>query len=148
MRHRDEEQYLRDILERFFAREHGGEVFPAPTDVFFSENNVVEPDVLFVCAENLAKVERAFVRSAPDLVVEVSSPSTRKLELMRKRELYERFEVPEYWYVDIEVDQVHVYRLQGGYGVARIVGRGATIQAEAIPGFSVMVDDILGSAED
>src|SRR2546427_2156235 len=68
-----------------YCREHGGEVLPAPTDVFFSDTHVVEPDVLFVRPENLAKVEKKFVRSAPDLVVEVSSPSHRRLELIRKR---------------------------------------------------------------
>lgn len=130
-----------------YAKEHGGEVLPAPTDVYFSDIDVVEPDVLFVGAEDLDKIESGFVRAAPDLVVEVSSPSTRKLELVRKRELYERFSVPEYWYVDIEVDQIHVYLLRDGYGEARVAGRGQTIHSEAVPGFSISVDDVLGPPE-
>lgn len=130
-----------------YSRQYGGEVFPAPTDVYFSDTNVVEPDVLFVRAENLGKIESGFVRSAPDLVVEVSSPSNRKLELVRKRELYERFLVPEYWYIDIEVDQVQLYRLGDGYGVAQVVGRGQTIESVAVPGFSLSVDDLLGPLE-
>lgn len=130
-----------------YSREHGGQVFPAPTDVFFSDTNVVEPDVLFVTAANLSKLEESFVRSAPDLVVEISSPSTRKLELVRKRKLYERFEVPEYWYVDLESDLIQVYRLGDGYGTARIAGRGDTLDSAAIPGFAVAVDEVLG-AED
>lgn len=131
----------------FYAKEHGGEVFPAPTDVFFSDVNVVEPDVLFVRAEHLGRLEKAFVRDAPDLVVEVSSPSTRRMELVRKKELYERFGVPEYWYVDIEVDQVHIYRLEDGYGTALIVGRSETITSSAVPGFSIAVSDLLGPPE-
>jgi Uma2 family endonuclease len=55
---------------------HGGRVFPAPTDVFFSDTNVVEPDVLFNRPEHARQVERKFVRAAPDVVVEVSSAST------------------------------------------------------------------------
>src|SRR5437016_2911198 len=55
-----------------WAKEYGGEVFPAPTDVFFTDSSVVEPDLIFILAENLAKIETPFVRSAPDLVVEVS----------------------------------------------------------------------------
>src|SRR5205823_6141643 len=70
-----------------YADEQGGQVLPAPTDVFFSDTNVVEPDILFVRADQLDKLEEKFVRSAPDLVIEVSSPSTRRLELVRKREL-------------------------------------------------------------
>jgi len=127
-----------------FAEEHGDEVFPAPTDVFFVDENVVEPDVLFVRADHLARLEKAFVRDAPDLVVEVSSPSTRRLELVRKKELYERFGVPEYWYVDIEVDQVQIYRLEDGYGTALSLGRSETIESSAVPGFSISADDLLG----
>jgi Uma2 family endonuclease len=130
-----------------YAKEHGGEVFPAPTDVFFSDTNVVEPDVLFVRAENIERIEKSFIRSAPDLVVEVSSPSTRRLELVRKRELYERFEVPEYWYIDTEVDQVQMFRLGEGYGVATIVGRGETVESAELPGFSVSINDLLGAPE-
>lgn len=131
-----------------YAREHGGRVFPAPTDVFFSDTSVVEPDVLFVGADHLERLEERFVRAAPDLVIEISSPSTRKLELVRKRELYERFGVPEYWYVDLDVDLIQVYRLDEGYGVARILGRGDTIEAASLPGFSVAVDEVLGEPEE
>src|SRR5438270_5257626 len=74
-----------------YARVHGGRVFPAPTDVVLSDTNVVEPDVLFVRADHVNRLEEKFVRSAPDLVVEVGSPSSRKLELVRKLQLYERF---------------------------------------------------------
>ena len=131
-----------------YAAQHGGEVFPAPTDVFFSDTSVVEPDVLFVRADHLDRLEERFVRSAPDLVIEISSPTTRKLELVRKRELYERFGVPEYWYVDLDADLIQVYRLHEGYDVARIVGRGDTIEAEPLPGLSLSVDEILGPPEE
>lgn len=136
------------LLLGLYAREYGGKVLPAPMDVFFSDTSVVEPDVLFVRADHLEKVEYGFVRSAPDLVVEVSSPSTRKLELARKRDLFERFGVPEYWYVDLEADLIQVYRLDEGYGVARVFGRGDTIEAASVPGFLASVEEILGEAED
>lgn len=130
-----------------YGREHGGQVFPAPTDVFFSDTSVVEPDVLFVRADHLDRLEERFVRAAPDLVVEISSPSTRKLELVRKRDLYERFAVPEYWYVDLDADLIQVYRQDEGYGVARVRGRGDTIEADPLPGLSLSVDEILGPPE-
>src|SRR5439155_14980562 len=95
-----------------YARANGGQVLPAPTDVFFSDTNVVEPDVIFIPPEHLARMEKRFIRSAPDLVIEVSSPSTRRLELIRKRELYERFGVPEYWCIDLDADRAEVYRLE------------------------------------
>jgi Uma2 family endonuclease len=132
-----------------YVKSHGGRVFPAPTDVFFSDTNVVEPDVLFVRPEHAAQVERKFVRSAPDVVVEVSSPSTRRLELIQKLELYERFDVPEYWYVDLQAERVEVYTLRpGGYGPPQILVRGDTLESGQAPGFALPVADLLGEPED
>jgi Uma2 family endonuclease len=132
-----------------YAQQHGGEVYPAPTDVFFDDINVVEPDVLFVRADHLERVEKKFIRSAPDIVVEVSLPSTRRLELVRKRSLYERFGVPEYWYVDLETDRLEVYRLaEGSYGAPRILVRGDRLESPEIPGFSILVEDVIGDSEE
>jgi len=92
-------------------------------------------------------VEAKFVRSAPDLVVEVSSPSTRRLELVRKRELYERYAVPEYWYVDLDADRVEVYRLRDGrYGTPALLGSGEVIESPNLPGLSVPVGELLAAS--
>jgi Uma2 family endonuclease len=80
--------------------------------------------------------------------VEVSSASTRKLELSRKKDLYERFGVPEYWYVDLEADRVEVYRLgDGRYDLPMLLGRGDDLKTALAPGLSISVDQILGPAE-
>ena len=50
-----------------YAEAHGGQVLPAPTDVFFSDTNVVEPDVIYIRPEHLERMEKTFIRSAPDL---------------------------------------------------------------------------------
>jgi Uma2 family endonuclease len=86
-------------------------VFPAPTDVYFSDVDVVEPDVVFVGPDHADRIEPGLLRSAPDVIVEVSSPSIREIELRRKKDLYEREGIPEYWYVDLEADRVEIYRL-------------------------------------
>jgi Uma2 family endonuclease len=133
-----------------YAKAHGGRVYPAPTDVFFSDSNLVEPDVLFVAVDRLAQVEKRFVRSAPTIVVEVSSPSTLRLDLVRKRDLYERFEVPEYWFVDLDGDRVEVYRLdpRGRYGPPVILSRGGRLESPLLPGFTMAVDRSLGPPEE
>src|SRR6266852_3286994 len=130
-----------------YAQDHSGEVLPAPYDVYFSETNVVEPDVIFVGPQSQGKIEKQFIRSAPDLVVEVSSPTTRRLELVRKRDLYERFEVPEYWFVDLDADRIEVYRFADGrFGAARIFRRGESVDSPL--GFTLSVDDVLAEPED
>ncbi len=103
-------------LLRSHARAHGlGRVFIAPFDVVFSDFDVVEPDVLYVSKTRQADVlTAAHVRGAPDLVVEIGSPSTRKRDETIKRHLYERFGVTEYWVIDPELDTIKVYRLIEG----------------------------------
>ncbi len=95
-----------------------GEVYPAPFDVVFDEYNVTEPDVLFIRTERLTIVTDANVQGAPDLVVEVLSPSTRTRDLGVKVHLYARFQVPEYWVVDPDELTLTIYRLaKAGYQV-------------------------------
>jgi Uma2 family endonuclease len=133
-----------DLLYRY-ERQHGGWVLPGPTDVVFGPRDVVEPDVLFVSAARLDHVGDQHVDAAPDLVVEVSSPSTRSRDLGRKRDLYEREHVGEYWFVDLDGEAVQVRRIgEHGYGSAEIVGRGGRIVSRALPGLTADVDGILG----
>lgn len=129
-----------------YAEKHGGKVYVAPTDVYFAPKSVVEPDVLFVAAKHAERVEERLVRGAPNVVVEVSSPSTRRLELVPKRDLYRRFGVPEYWYVDLGADEVYVDRLSGDEYVPRTFTRGDALTSEEIPGFEIAIDDLLGSS--
>ncbi|MBW3606393.1 MAG: Uma2 family endonuclease [Actinobacteria bacterium] len=75
-----------------------------------------------------ALVNPAHIDVTPTLVVEMSSPSTRRLDLIAKRALYERREVPVYWFVDLDVDQVDVHVLRDGrYGAPRSYEPGATL---------------------
>ncbi len=95
-----------------------GRGYAAPFDVVFDEYNVTVPDVLFIRKDRLSIVTDANVQGAPDLVVEVLSPSTRARDLGVKVHLYARFRVPEYWVVDPEEASVTVYRLtEEGYQV-------------------------------
>ncbi len=130
-----------------YRNSYGGEVFPAPTDIYLSEENVVEPDVIFVRADHLDRVEERYVKGPADLVIEISSPSTRRLELIRKRGLYERFGIPEYWYVDLEAERVEIYRLeQDGYGAPSLRYPGDELQTPLLPAFSIPVEEALGAS--
>lgn len=98
-------------------------VFIAPVDVRFPKageadeqvDTVLQPDVLVVC--EASKLDRRGVRGAPDLVVEVLSPGTSSHDHVRKRRVYERAGVTEYWLVHPIDRLVTVYRLMAGeYG--------------------------------
>jgi Uma2 family endonuclease len=93
-----------------------GELYFAPLDVILSDIDVVEPDLLFVSNDRRG-ILQDWVRGAPDLVVEVLSPSTRGRDERLKRDLYESKGVEEYWVVDPEAETIKVYRAgDGGYG--------------------------------
>jgi Uma2 family endonuclease len=91
-----------------------GRLFYAPFDIVFTQFDVVEPDLLFmsnVRAESILTAKH--VIGAPELVIEIGSPGTRKRDETIKRRLYERSGVSEYWIVDPELDVVRVYRSEG-----------------------------------
>lgn len=73
-------------------------VFIAPTDVKFSDTDVVQPDVLVVC--DPAKITPGYIEGTPDLVVEVLSPTTSVKDLREKKALYQRYGVREYLAID------------------------------------------------
>jgi Uma2 family endonuclease len=103
------------FLVRAWLEEHPtGQIFYAPFDVLFSRFDVAAPDLLYISNERLATILTAqHVTGAPDLIVEIGSPGTRKRDETIKRRLYERSGVAEYWVIDPQLDLVRVYRRTG-----------------------------------
>jgi Uma2 family endonuclease len=118
-----------------------GQIFYAPFDVVFSCYDVVEPDQLYVTTARAAEVlTSANVKGAPDLVIEIGSPSTRKRDETIKRHLYERSGVSEYWVIDPELDLVRVYRREAeGFGRAIEMSNdaGDILTTPLLPGLAV-----------
>ena len=106
---------LHFLIRTWLARHPVGRVFFAPFDVVFTQFDVVEPDLLYMSNERAAEIlTEKHVTGAPEIVVEIASPGTRKRDETIKRRLYERSGVSEYWVVDPVLDLVRVYRRQGG----------------------------------
>jgi Uma2 family endonuclease len=95
-----------------------GTAFHGPVDVFLNdEDDVVIPDILFVSNEKQQIIHKRGVYNAPDLHIEVLSPSNRKYDLVLKKSLYEQVGVNEYWIVDPETKNAQGYLLKDGkYG--------------------------------
>ncbi|MDR0731468.1 MAG: Uma2 family endonuclease [Treponema sp.] len=119
-------------------------VYPAPYDVrlFYrgdeADDTVVQPDLAVVCDEEKRGPEGC--RGAPDLVIEILSPSNTVVEMMRKFDLYRRAAVQEYWLVSPEEKSIHAYCFLGD----RVVGRVYTDAAEAeiFPGLKLSLEEI------
>ena len=115
-----------------------GEVFFSPIDVVFSQHNVVQPDLIFVRKENTGELHGAFVKIAPDLVIEVLSKSTRTHDKVRKLKVYDTFNVAEYWIVDPENDLVSIYRRSdANLALVEKVDFDGTIDSPLFPGFTL-----------
>jgi Uma2 family endonuclease len=114
----------------------GGRIFIAPADVVLSDINVVEPDLVFVADDRLHVLTEKNVQGAPSLVIEVVSDS--RMDRVRKRDLYARYGVPQYWVVDPETDRVEVDRLAGEtYRKPEIFTPPETLTYEGLPGLAI-----------
>jgi Uma2 family endonuclease len=98
------------LMQSYLETRPVGEILFAPVAVLLSEFNVFEPDLIYLSNERKNLLTLKNLQGAPDLVVEILSPSTRSRDKRLKREVYERTGVGEYWVIDPDHDVVDVYR--------------------------------------
>jgi len=91
-----------------------GQVFNAPTDLQLSDLDIVQPDLIVIAAGNEDIITPTRILGVPDLVVEILSPATAPLDRSRKKNLYERAGIPEYWLVDPDARRLEQLRLESG----------------------------------
>ena len=127
-----------------FVKEHDlGQILVAPMDVYLSETDTPQPDILFIAKTRLGIIGEKYVDGAPDLVVEILSPSAAYYDLKKKKRLYEASGVKEYWIVEPEAQEIEVYALvEGRFDLfGREAGQG-TITSKLLAGFSVDLADV------
>ena|SRR5579859_2927364 len=91
-----------------------GRVFPSPFDVVLAPQEVYQPDVIVVLNQHLERVQTQGVMGAPDLVVEVISPSSKLYDRVNKHAAYEHAGIPEYWLVHPHHQTIELFVLEGG----------------------------------
>ena len=134
---------LNMLLLQVADRTGAGRVYAAPFDVVLSDTDVVQPDLLFISNEREHTITEENVQGAPDLVVEILSPSTADRDLTIKRDLYARHGVREYWIVDTEAKTVTVLvRNAAGFAEAGVCGEGQTLASPTLEGFTITPDEI------
>jgi Uma2 family endonuclease len=122
-----------------------GEVFMAPFDVVLSDHDIVEPDLLFLSSQRANRLTEANVQGAPDLAVEVLSPSTRRRDLGKKLVRYEKLGVSEYWVLDPKAETALVYaRADAGYLPPLRLSAEARdrLTTPLLPGFDLPLRDV------
>jgi Uma2 family endonuclease len=129
-------------LKEHLRRHPVGKVVIAPSDVELGPKDVYEPDIYFVSQERLGIITEQGVTGGPDLVVEVLSPSTAKLDFM-KREIYAAAGVQEMWQVDERGGKIDIYLLQESHSApVRSAIASDTIETPLLPGLALNVREI------
>ncbi len=119
-----------------------GQVYISPLDVVFSDTEVYQPDVLFILNEN-SDIIRERIFGVPDLVIEVTSPSTEQIDRQVKYSAYEHHGVKEYWIVDEKNGTVEVFALQNNEFARIVYAKGdETASSKLIDGFSISLKNI------
>jgi Uma2 family endonuclease len=120
-----------------------GEVLDSPIDVVLSEHNVVQPDILYVSRERLGIVKKANIWGAPDLVVEILSPSTAEWDQVMKRRVYGRYGVREFWVVDPEGRSIEVAANNGReLATVQVYSPGTTLVSPLLGSFELEIDGV------
>lgn len=132
-------------IKLFIQETNAGEVLCAPVDVYLDDENVPQPDIVFVSEKRLKIIDEneGIVMGAPDLVVEIISPSSLKRDRFDKKELYERFGVKEYWLVDPNntTIEVHKNRKNGGFKLFSFAAVKGKIKSSVLKEFQLDVAD-------
>jgi len=140
IRHQRISRFLISSLHDFLKNREC-EPFEAPTDVVFDERNVVQPDLLVVCDKS--KITENNIQGAPDLIIEILSPSTALKDKREKKALYERFGVREYLIVYPGEEIVERYVLaDGGFAPPDLFGWEETLPLATFPDLSLNLWEI------
>lgn len=127
-----------------------GEVFFAPIDVVLgqgSDREVAQPDILFVSAQRRAIIAEGEIQGAPDLMVEILSPSTEALDRGYKKALYARRGVSEYWIVDPKSQTIEVYSLSdAGFSYVGSYQATGEFTSPLLPRFAPVFDELSAPA--
>ncbi len=131
------------FLQRFVRARGLGRVYSAPFDVVLSDTDVVQPDLMFISNERAHIITQDNIRGAPDLVIEILSPSTAARDRTVKRNLYAKHAAKEYWQVDTDAKTIAVLLLgDDGYELMGIYGDGQTLTSPTLEGFTLNLRDI------
>src|ERR1700741_1003512 len=128
-----------------YLEEHPlGQIFFAPLDIVLSPHDVVEPDLMFISHARREIVTVNNIQGAPDLLIEVLSPSNKRYDEVTKHALYERTGVGEYWIVDAVRNIVRVFRRNaaGRYEIAGELSNNDTLTSPLFPTLDIRLSRI------
>lgn len=142
--HQQVSSNLHFAIKSFLAHSNIGIVFYSPIDVFFDNYNNSQPDLIFISKERDFIIDKKNgIMDAPDLIIEIISPSSVKIDRITKKALYEKFGVKEYWLVDPLNMSVEIYSLADNqYLLHQITQSGELLTSPVLKGFELLIDNL------
>jgi Uma2 family endonuclease len=133
------------LLIKQLTQTLGGKVYIAPLEVYLDEDNIPQPDVMWVAPDSRCVIGEKRLQGAPDLVVEVFSPSTQQRDKDDKFKLYQRHGVREYWMLDPVQQFVEVWQLvDGRFALNGVFIAGQTFTSAVLNDQTVEVKALFG----
>jgi Uma2 family endonuclease len=106
---------LYDTIKAFVKQQQNpGLVILPPMDVYFDEDNIYQPDLIYISNGKIAEIVKDRIKGAPDMVIEILSPSNAYYDLRQKKDNYQKYGVKEYIIVDPIIFSCELYALKGG----------------------------------
>lgn len=137
-RHQDIAGNLHTSLNVHVRGRRLGRVFIAPLDVYLSSENVLQPDVFFVSADHTDRIRSDGIYGAPDLAVEILSPSSAARDRGDKRRIYRAAGTQEYWIIHPQTRSFEIFEFAAqAEGPARVVGPDDILTTPLLPGWEL-----------
>ena len=134
---------IMSLLIQYVEKNNLGEILYSPIDVYFSEEDVFQPDIIFISKERLDIIGETKIKGAPDLVIEILSPATAYYDLGRKYEVYEKNGVKEYWIVHPKRKSIEIYQNESGqFRLVQSAKETGTINSPFLKGFEINLEKI------
>jgi Uma2 family endonuclease len=129
-------------LRKYVRENNLGEVFDAPCDVVLDNENVVQPDIMFIAKDRLHIIGEKNIQGAPDLVIEIISEDSAYRDMVQKKKLYARFDVKEYWIVIPEEELIEIYVLKESiYHLTNTYRKNQTLESPNLTGLKLNVKE-------
>lgn len=131
------------LLRLYVSANNLGTVIYAPSDVHFSENDIFQPDIYFVKVARKAIITDKYTQGSPDLTIEILSEGTAKTDYQEKMQAYGKYEVIEYWIVNVAEKTIEVYwNVDKKMELHQKATTNDVIISKAIEGFILNVNEV------
>ena|ERR1700748_2756594 len=136
-------QLILTISEYLKGINNQGYLAFAPLDVRFDEGNVLQPDIIYISAERKNELVKDRIEGAPDLIIEILSPSNAIYDLRQKKDIYQKYGVKEYIIIDPVSKNADLYSLKDGeYYLHQRAEKAEAINSALLSGLSFDLNKI------